>query len=49
MLQTLKMNEIIAYEHLNEYKKAAVLLENYLKTYPDDEEAQREYIFLKSR
>lgn len=49
MLQTLKMNEIIAYEHLKEYKKAAVLLENYLKTYPDDEEAQREYIFLKSR
>ncbi len=49
MLQTLKMNEIVAYEHLHEYKKAAVLLEGYLKTYPDDTEAQREYTFLKSR
>lgn len=49
MLQTLKLNEIIAYEYLQEYKKAAVLLEGYLKTYPDDEEAQREYIFLKTR
>lgn len=49
MIQALKMNEIIAYEHLKEYKKAAVLLEGYLKTYPDDEEAQREYIFLKNR
>lgn len=49
MMQTLKLNEIIAYEMLGEYKKAAVLLEAYLKTYPDDETAQREYIFLKSR
>lgn len=49
MMQTLKLNEIIAYEMLGEYKKAAVLLEAYLKTYPDDETAKREYIFLKSR
>lgn len=49
MLQTLKMNEIIAYEHLHEYKRASVLIESYLKSYPDDEEAQREYLFLKSR
>ena len=49
MLQTLKMNEIVAYEHLHEYKKAAVLLEGYFKNYPDDTEAQREYTFLKSR
>ncbi len=49
MLQTLKMNEIIAYERLEEYKKACVLLEGYLKTYPDDQEAQREYIFLQTR
>lgn len=49
MLQVLKLNEIIAYEKLMEYKKAAVLMESYLKTYPDDEEAAREYEFLKTR
>lgn len=49
MMQTLKMNEIIAYEYLGQYKQAAVLMESYLKTYPDDAQAQREYIFLKSR
>lgn len=36
IMQTLKMNEIVAYEMLGEYKKAAVLLEAYLKKYPDD-------------
>lgn len=49
MMQVLKMNEIIAYERLEQYKKAAVLMESYLQTYPDDEEAKREYIFLKTR
>lgn len=49
MMQTLKLNEIVAYEMLGEYKKAAVLLEAYLKTYPDDEVAQREYMFLETR
>lgn len=49
MMQVLKMNEIIAYEWLQEYKKACVLMESYLKTYPDDEVAQREYDFLQTR
>ena len=49
MMQVLKLNEIVAYEMLQEYKKAAVLLESYLKTYPDDELAAREYTFLKTR
>lgn len=49
MMQTLKMNEIIAYERLGEFKQASVLLESYLKTYPDDEVAKREYTFLKTR
>lgn len=49
MMQVLKMNEIIAYERIGEYKNASVLLNNYLKTYPDDEEAKREYIFLQTR
>lgn len=49
MMQVLKLNEIIAYERLQEYKKASVLLDSYLKTYPDDEAAAREYIFLQTR
>lgn len=49
MLQILKMNEIVAYERLGDYKKATVLMESYLQTYPDDEEAQREYTFLQTR
>lgn len=49
MMQTLKFNEIVTYEYLGEYKKAAVLMDNYLSTYPDDETAAREYIFLKTR
>ena len=49
MMQILKMNEVIAYEQLGQYKKASVLMDSYLQTYPDDEVAQREYIFLKTR
>ncbi len=49
MTQSLKFNEIVAYEYLSDFKKAAVLMEAYLKTYPDDENARREYIFLSSR
>ena len=49
IMQVLKMNEIVAYELLGEYKKASVLLDGYLKTYPDDPVAAREYIFLKTR
>ena len=48
-LQTLSFNEIIAYEYLGEYKKAAVLLDSYLKTYPDDAAAKREKEFLSTR
>lgn len=49
MMQVLKLNEIVAYERLKEYKKASVLMETYLKTYPDDEAAAREYVFLQTR
>ena len=48
-LQTLSFNEIVAYEHLGDYQKAAVLLDSYLKTYPDDEKAKREKDFLSTR
>lgn len=49
MMQTLSFNEIMAYEYLGEYQKASVLLENYLKAYPDDGEALREQQFLSTR
>lgn len=48
-MQVLSFNEIVAYEHLGEYQKAAILLEAYLKTYPDDEGAKREQVFLSTR
>ena len=49
MMQTLSFNEIIAYEYLGEYMQAYVLMENYLKNYPDDQQARREYEFLSTR
>ena len=48
-MQSLKYNEIVAYEYLSDFKKAAVLMESYLKSYPDDENAKREYVFLSTR
>ncbi|MBQ2804015.1 MAG: tetratricopeptide repeat protein [Lachnospiraceae bacterium] len=49
LLQTMSFNEIVAYEYLGEYKKAAELLNYYLITYPDDEAAKREQDFLSTR
>lgn len=47
--QTLAFNEIVANEYMGNFKQAAVLMEDYLKKYPDDEAAKREAIFLTSR
>ena len=47
--QTLKWNQIVCYEHLGNFNKAKVLIESYLKEYPDDQVAVREYEFLKTR
>lgn len=49
MERTLEFNQIIAYEYTGNFKQAAVLMEAYLKKYPDDETALREYEFLKTR
>ncbi len=49
MMQTLSFNEIVAYEYLGEFEQAYVLMNNYLKNYPDDERAKREYDFLSTR
>lgn len=49
MMQTLKMNEIVAYERLGLYQEAASRMSGYLSAYPDDETAKREYEFLQTR
>ncbi len=49
VMQTLKYNEIVAYEYLGDFKKACVLMESYLAAYPDDTRAVREYEFLSTR
>lgn len=49
MMQTLKFNEIVAYEYMRDYKTAAALMNSYLKSYPDDATAKREYEFLQTR
>ncbi len=48
-IQSLKFNEIVAYEYLGDFQKASVLMNSYLLTYPDDEAAKREQEFLKTR
>jgi len=47
--QNLYRNEIAAYEALLDFNTAKQKMEQYLEKYPDDEEAAREYIFLKTR
>jgi len=49
ILQSLKLNEIVAYEYMNEFQTAASLMANYIQTYPNDTAAVREYEFLKTR
>ena len=48
-MRSLSFNEIICYEYLGEFKKAQALMSAYLSGYPDDEDAQREQIFLSTR
>ena len=49
IVQSLRFNEIVACEYLGDFSKAADLMEEYLRDFPGDENAQREYIFLKTR
>lgn len=49
LTQILKFNQIVAYEYLGDFEQADVLMKNYLQQYPDDQDALREYEFLKSR
>ena len=47
--QELRFNEIVAYEKLGDPLKAKELMTSYIQDYPNDEVAQREYQFLKTR
>lgn len=49
MERTVEFNQIIAYEYNGDFKQATVMMEAYLRKYPDDEAALREYEFLKTR
>ena len=47
--QSLKRNEIVAYEKLGKFEEAYDHMTDYLTLYPEDKEATREYEFLKTR
>lgn len=47
--QTLSFNEIVACEYTGDFNQAKVLMEAYIKKYPDDEAAKREALFLSTR
>ncbi len=49
MDQSLRFNQIVAYEHLGDFNRAKTLMQDYLKDYPADEEAIREEQFLSTR
>lgn len=40
---------VIAYEHNRDFEAAKNLMAEYVESYPDDEEAKREYTFLETR
>lgn len=48
-LQALLANEIAVYEQMGDFETAKLKMESYLENYPEDEEAAREYEFLRSR
>ena len=47
--QELLSNQIIAYEYSGDFESAKKTMQAYIKEYKSDEEAVREYTFLKTR
>lgn len=47
--QELMFNQAVAYENCGEFVKAAEIMGQYVSLYPNDDAAQREYKFLKTR
>lgn len=48
-VQEMKFNEIVCYERLLDWKSAKEKIAEYISTYPDDKEAQKEAAFLSTR
>ncbi|GFI23013.1 hypothetical protein IMSAGC011_01790 [Lachnospiraceae bacterium] len=48
-LQELRFNQIVAKEYLGNFSEAKTMIQEYLKTYPDDAKAKKENEFLKTR
>ncbi|HAG70306.1 MAG TPA: hypothetical protein DCL38_10100 [Lachnospiraceae bacterium] len=48
-MQSLKFNEIVTLERMGEFSRAKASMESYMREYPADRVAGREYEFLKSR
>lgn len=48
-LQSLLASEIAVYEYKGDFGTAKTKMESYLESYPEDEAAAREYIFLQTR
>lgn len=47
--RALMHNLVVAYEYNGEFDKAWEIIQQYVSLFPGDEEAEREYIFLKNR
>lgn len=47
--QTAAFNRVVAYERKGDFEKASSLMKDYMKIYPADEKAEKEYDFLKTR
>lgn len=47
--KALMQNKIIAYEYTSDFSGAWEVIQEYVALYPEDMDAQREYIFLKNR
>jgi tetratricopeptide (TPR) repeat protein len=48
-LRVLKKNEIIAHEKLGDFDTALEKIQEYINLYPEDQEALREWEFIKTR
>lgn len=48
-VRNLKKSIIICYENIGDFENAKLLMDAYIKDYPDDEDAKRDNTFLKTR
>lgn len=47
--QVISFNEIVAYEKMGDFARAKSLMNSYISSYPDDEAAKKENMFLSTR